>query len=100
MPDPLRTGIGSYGAREAAVRAVQSGARECRVLVAYAPNCPEPLEVAFEMEGPGRPVARGFFNHEALCGRYRDVRITPELAEGRHFWDGGAVWNGALMADG
>jgi hypothetical protein len=43
--------------------------------------------VAFEMEGPGRPLARDFFNHEALCLRYREVRITPELAEGQHFWD-------------
>jgi S-adenosylmethionine synthetase len=85
--------IGSYGAREAAVRAVQSGARECRVLVAYAPNCPEPLEVSFEMEGPGRPVARSFFNHETLRRRYENVRIAPEWAQGGHFWLEGAPWS-------
>lgn len=92
--------IGSYGAREAAVRAVQAGAKACRVLVAYAPNCPEPLEVTFEMEGAGRPLPRGFFNHEALREHYRDVRIKAEWGMGTHFWDALAPWNGCLSGQG
>ena len=88
--------IGSYAAREAAVQAVQSGARSCRVQVAYAPNCPEPLEVSYEMEGPGRPLPRGFFNHEALREHYRSVRVRPDWAQGTHFWDPEAPWNQGL----
>jgi len=88
--------LGSCAAREAAVEAVQSGARTCRIQVAYAPNCPEPMEVAVEMEGPGRPPSRGFFNFDALCGRYRDTRIRAAWAQGTHFWDHAAPWNGCV----
>jgi S-adenosylmethionine synthetase len=87
--------IGSCGAREAAVRAVLGGARACRVQVAYAPNEPEPLEVAIEMEGAGRPPSRGFFNFDALRDHYREVRIQAGWAQGTHFWDPAAPWNGA-----
>jgi len=30
----------------------------------------------------------------AMVERYRDLRITRELAEGRHFLDPGLPWNG------
>ena len=76
--------IGSYAAREAALRAVQSGARDCRVQVAYAPNCPEPLEVAYDMKGPGRPVPRSLFNHRALRDHYRLPRIQTDWAHSTH----------------
>ena len=88
--------IGSYAAREAAVRAVQSGARTCGVQVAYAPNRPEPMEVAFQMEGPGRPLPRGFFNFDALRERHRDTRVQAAWAQGTHFWDPAARWNAGL----
>ena len=80
--------IGSYAAREAAVRAVQSGARTCRVQVAYAPNCPEPLEVSYEMEGPGRPLPREFFNYDAMREQYMGLRVDPRWGEGTKFWEG------------
>ncbi|MEI7614998.1 MAG: methionine adenosyltransferase domain-containing protein, partial [Betaproteobacteria bacterium] len=86
--------IGSYAAREAAVRAVQSGARTCHVLLAYAPNCPEPLEVSYEMEGPGRPLPMEFFNHDALREHYQSVRVDPKWGEGIHFWVDQARWSG------
>ena len=85
--------LGSCGAREAAVRAVQAGARSCRVQLAYAPNCPEPLEVAFELEGPGRPPGRAWFHHDHLREHYRDVRIQSCWGQGTHFWDPAAPWN-------
>ena len=86
--------LGSYAAREAAVKAVQSGARSCRVQVAYAPNCPEPMDVAIEMEGPGCPPSRGFFHFDALRDYHRDTRIRPAWAQGTHFWDPAAPWSG------
>ncbi|MEI7664254.1 MAG: methionine adenosyltransferase domain-containing protein, partial [Bacteroidota bacterium] len=79
--------IGSYAAREAAVRAVQSGARTCHILLAYAPNCPEPLEVSYEMEGPGRPMPRGFFNHDSMREYYHAVRVNPACNLWIHFWE-------------
>jgi S-adenosylmethionine synthetase len=88
--------IGAYAAREAAVRAVRSGARACRVQLAYAPNCPDPLEVAFEIEGRGRPTPRSYFNHDALRARYRDTQVQAAWAQGTHFWDLSTPWNGAL----
>jgi len=86
--------IGSYAAREAAVRAVQAGARTCRIQVAYAPNCPEPLEVAIEMEGRGQVPSTGFFNFDALRDHYRNIRVKAAWAQGNHFWDPAAPWNG------
>ncbi len=85
--------IGSYASREAAVRAVMSGASSCRVQLAYAPNCPDPLEVTFEMEGAGRPMPRSFFNHDTLRDHYRQARVRADWAHGTHFWDSSAPWN-------
>ena len=85
--------IGAYAAREAAVRAVESGAGECLVRVAWAPNIPEPLDVYYEMTARGRREGRAFFDHGALVDRYREVRITQGMGEGTHFFDPGLVWN-------
>jgi len=86
--------IGAYAARESAVRAVQTGARECQVRVAWAPNIPVPLDVCYEMNGRGNREGKSFFEHLAMIERYRKVQITRQLAEGRHFYDSGLPWNG------
>ena len=87
--------IGAYAARAAAVAAVRSGAVSCRVTAAWAPNCPEPLDVSFEMDGRGQTCPRGAFNHDAMMASFGNIVIDPAWAEGTHFWDGGARWNGA-----
>jgi S-adenosylmethionine synthetase len=89
--------IGAYAAREAAVRAVRSGARECLVRVAYAPNTSEPLDVSYQMLGRGEREGNAFFELLEMIARYSGVRITRELAEGRHFFDMGLPWNGPDM---
>ena len=76
--------IGSSAAREASVKVVQSGADICRVQVAYAPNCPDPLELVFEMEGPGCPMPRSFFNFDNLCLCHQGSRPKSGL---RSTWD-------------
>jgi S-adenosylmethionine synthetase len=43
--------FGARVAREVAIDAVKRGARECLVRAAYAPNEPEPLDVAIECDG-------------------------------------------------
>jgi S-adenosylmethionine synthetase len=86
--------IGAYAAREAAVRAVRSGASACRVVVAWAPNCPDPLELSFEMEGRGEPTTREAFSHEAMVDRFAGLVLDPCWAAGTHFWEPEARWNG------
>lgn len=89
--------IGAYVAREAAVRAVCSGASECLVRLAYAPNRPEPLDIYYDMVGRGRREVTEFFHHEALAERYDPSAITPALARGVHFFDTTLPWNRVLQ---
>jgi len=67
---------------------------QCLVRVAYAPNVTEPLDVCYEMTGRGKREGKGFFEHLEMISRYRGVRITGELAQGRHFFDPDLPWNG------
>ena len=85
--------IGAYSARDAAVRAVRSGAKECLVRLTYAPNVPEPLDIFYEMSGRGERQAADFFRHEVMAGRYSPTTITRRIAEGRHFFDQTLPWN-------
>ena len=85
--------IGSYTARHAAVLAVQSGAQECLIKIAYAPNLMDPLEISWEVEGRCERVPGSFFNFEAMCDRYSSSHIGQRMAQGRHFWDPLLPWN-------
>jgi S-adenosylmethionine synthetase len=63
----------AYSAREAALGAVKAGARECKVVLCYAPNVDQPLDVHYEMEG-GDVCARltpGDFAHDKLVRRWQ-----------------------------
>ena len=86
--------IGAYAARDAAVRAVQSGAKECLVRVAYAPNREAPLDIDYTMEGRGERQSAEFFIYPEMVGRYPTNLITTERAKGLHFFDQGLPWNG------
>ena len=85
--------VGAYAAREAAVRAVQGGARECLVRLAFAPNMAEPLEVTWEMTGRGERAPREFFAHQAMVGRYAATTINAAMGRGTHFFDDALPWN-------
>lgn len=86
--------VGSYTARQAAVHAVQSGATDCLIKVAYAPNLMDPLEICWEVSGRGERLPMDFFNFEAMSERYSASAITQQLAQGRHFYDDTLPWNG------
>jgi len=88
--------IAAYAAREAAVHAVQSGAGECLVRLAYAPNISLPLDVYYEMNGRGSREGAGFFDHAGMVARYGGAMISAELARGRHFLDHELPWNGMI----
>ncbi len=67
--------LAAHAARDAALHAVRTGARECTVRLAYAPNHNEPMEVVWLMEGRGERVAQDFFNFDAMLARL-DVRLV------------------------
>jgi S-adenosylmethionine synthetase len=88
--------IGAYAARQAAVRAVQSGANECLIRLAYAPNHIEPIDIFYEMSGRGERQGPEFFSHPKMAARYPAAAIGAALAQGRHFFDETLRWNGCI----
>jgi S-adenosylmethionine synthetase len=86
---------GAYAARHAALRAVQSGAGACRVVVAYAPNQDVPLDVVYEMDQRGERLPREWFAHSAVRDRYRGGAFVARLGAGAHFCDTSRSWNDA-----
>ena len=85
--------LAAYSARQAAVAAVASGAQECLVRLAYAPNGDLPLDVDYQMTGRGVRQREDFFSHEKMRGRYPGRVITAALAQGTHFFSGDLPWN-------
>lgn len=85
--------IGAYAARHAAVSSVVSGAEQCLVKLAYAPNRPAPIDVSYEMTGRGQRCAPEYFDHTAMGERYPSSAISPKLAQGTHFYDLELPWN-------
>jgi hypothetical protein len=79
----------------ASLRAARSGASECLVRLAWAPNRPEPLDVFYDMAGRGRREGAAFFHHGVFAERYDAGAITPQLAQGGDFYDTEAPWNRA-----
>ena len=64
--------VAAYASRAAALDAVKGGAKECKVVLCYAPNVDEPLDVDYEMEGgDGRArLSPGDFGHSKLVQRW------------------------------
>ncbi len=85
--------IGAYAARSAAIAAVKSGAEECLIRLAYAPNVPDPLDITYEMVGRGVRQSPAYFNHLAMTDRFSGNLITKELGRGNHFFDLTLPWN-------
>jgi S-adenosylmethionine synthetase len=86
----------AYAARQAAVHAVATGARECRIVLAYAPNVDAPLEVHYEMDRRGERLADDWFSHTAVRARYTGDQCRPSLGRGQHFFDRACPWNGPV----
>ena len=85
--------LAAYEARKAAVHAVRTGAKECLVRLAYAPNSNTPMEVVWEMEGRGEKQSRTHFDFDAMLARVDVLAIAARLGQGTHFWDEGLLWN-------
>ncbi|HEY0840186.1 MAG TPA: methionine adenosyltransferase domain-containing protein [Vulgatibacter sp.] len=89
---------GAYAARQAAVTAVATGASECLVKVAYAPNLDEPLDVAYEMSGRGARLPREWFSHERIRSRPTGIPFDSSLGSGGHHYLP-SPWNKSVKAD-
>lgn len=72
--------VAARAAREAALHAVQTGARECKVTLAYAPNVDVPVEVVYEMEGRGERREVEWFRHSAVRKWYREEHLSRRAA--------------------
>jgi S-adenosylmethionine synthetase len=94
---------GAYAARHAALHAVRTGARACRISVAYAPNRNLPLDVVYEMDERAERLPGDWFSHSTVRERYRGGAFVAELGAGGHFGNAALPWNEAtkpmIMAD-
>jgi hypothetical protein len=82
---------GAYAARQAALHAVRTGAGECQVTLAYAPNRDLPLDVAYDMDRPGERCSPAWFAHSAVRERYVGGAFVSTLGTGLHFVDHACV---------
>lgn len=88
--------VASLHARQAAVHAVATGAEECLVRLAYAPNRPVPIEVDWELHGSGQKVPSEFFHFEQMEGRFSPGLVGGSLVQKGHFWSTELPWNQPL----
>ncbi len=58
--------LGAIAARKAAVRAVEDGAKECKIMLVYAPGNNEPLDVIYDMSGQGKVLGKEHFGYERI----------------------------------
>lgn len=69
--------VAARAARAAALHAVQTGASQCQVMLAYAPNRDLPLDVVYDMHGRGERRDATWFGHAAIVARGGAVSHQP-----------------------
>jgi len=79
--------LAAKAARQAAVHAVQTGARGCTIRLAYAPNRNVPIQEVWEMDGRGERQAKGHFDFDRMLGRRESGLPACERGTGIFAWD-------------
>jgi S-adenosylmethionine synthetase len=79
--------MAARAARQAAVHAVQTGAPECTIRLAYAPNRNAPLQETWEMGRRGERQGTGFFNFDAMLGRLPAGLAKRDQGNGVYAWE-------------
>jgi S-adenosylmethionine synthetase len=79
--------LASRAARHAAVRAVQTGALECTIGLAYAPNRNAPLQETWELERRGERQSNGFFHFDAMLARLPMGLALRDQGDGVFAWE-------------
>ena len=79
--------LAAKAARQAAVHAVQTGARDCTIRLAYAPNRNVPLQEVWEMEGRGERQSKGHFDFDQMLGRMEPGLPECDRGTGIFSWE-------------
>jgi S-adenosylmethionine synthetase len=86
--------IGAYKARQAAIRAVASGASECKLTLTYSPARDEPLDVIYDMRGKGERLNRKDFDYNLIKQEFLNKEVdVGSLGNGSHFFNPSFIWN-------
>lgn len=68
--------LAAHAARQAAIHAVRTGAKESLIRLVYAPNRNEPMEIVWEMDGHGERQPRSYFDFDAMLARVDTAGVT------------------------
>ncbi len=79
--------LAAKAARRAALHAVQTGARECTIRLAYAPNRNVPIQESWEMTGRGERQAKGCFDFDRMLGRMEAGLAECDRGSGIFAWE-------------
>lgn len=79
--------MAARAARQAAIHAVQTGAPECTIRLAYAPNLNVPLQEVWELGCQGERQAEGYFNFDAMLARLPAGFPQSEQGNGVYTWE-------------
>jgi S-adenosylmethionine synthetase len=78
--------LASKAARKAAVHAVQTGARDCTIRLAYAPNRNVPIQEVWEINGRGERQVKGYFDFDRMLGGMEPGLPVPDRGTGLFAW--------------
>jgi S-adenosylmethionine synthetase len=79
--------LAAKAARRAAVHAVQTGARDCTIRLAYAPNRNLPIQEVWEINGRGERQAKGYFDFDRMLGSMEPGLPTHDCGAGVYAWE-------------
>jgi S-adenosylmethionine synthetase len=78
--------LAAKAARRAAVHAVQTGAHDCTIRLAYSPNRHAPIQEVWEIHGRGERQAKGYFDFDRMVGRMEPGLPAPDRGAGVFAW--------------
>jgi S-adenosylmethionine synthetase len=79
--------LAAKAARHAAVHAVQTGAHDCTIRLAYAPNRNVPIQEVWEINGRGERQARGYFDFDRMLGAMQPGLPARDCGAGVYAWE-------------
>ncbi len=79
--------LAAKAARRAAVHSVQTGARDCTIRLAYAPNRNVPIQEVWEINGRGERQAKGYFDFDRMLGDMEPGLPACDCGAGLYAWE-------------
>jgi S-adenosylmethionine synthetase len=79
--------LAAKAARNAAVVAVQTGARDCTIRLAYAPNRNLPIQEVWDMTGRGERQSKGHFDFDRMLARQVPGLPAMDRGNGIFHWE-------------